>query len=145
MAASQPQWADLKTLASSLYDLSVTAAAPPPPPPPAPIEPRSAPPPMVPVPGRVYSVGDAGVVPPVAVRQTLPPFPASNDMGPSQANLEVVIDEHGAVESAVMRSPLSDVYDRQVIAAARRWQFKPATLGGVPVKFRKTIQISLKR
>jgi len=32
-----------------------------------------------------------------------------------------------------------------VVAATKTWQFKPATLNGTPVKFRKTIQISVKR
>ena len=147
-AASQLPLADLKTLAAGFHDLSATAAAPPPPPPPPPppVEPKPEPAPSVPRPPRIYTLSDPGVVAPIAVRQTLPPFPTqASALTPSLGALEVVIDEHGAVESAVMRSPLTATYDRQVIAAARAWQYKPATLDGVPVKFRKMVQITVKR
>jgi TonB family protein len=55
-----------------------------------------------------------------------------------------VIDEIGAVESAVMTSSVSQTYDAMVIAAAKAWRFKPATMNGMPVKFRKTVQITIK-
>jgi TonB family protein len=145
-AAAQPPLSDLRTLAGGFRDLAKSAAAPPPPPPP--VEPPAPPPPpapVVPSPPRVYVAADAGVMPPVPIHQMLPPFPASNAFMPSSGLIEVVIDEQGAVESAVMKSSLGSVYDRQVIAAAKAWQFKPATLNGKPVKFRKAIQISVKR
>ena len=63
----------------------------------------------------------------------------------SQGVIEVVIDENGAVETVVMKVPFSPAYDRQVVAAAQEWQYKPATLGGAPVKYRKTVQIAFKR
>ena len=139
-AASQPPLVDLKTLASGFHDLSATAAAPPPPP----VEPPPEPALAAPVEGHIYTFGDPGVVAPVAIRQTLPPFHPTA-VGPSQGSLEVVIDERGAVESAEMRSSLTAAYDRQVVAAAREWVFKPATFSGVPVKFRKIVQITVKR
>lgn len=145
-AASQPPLADMKTLAAGFYDLSASAAAPPPPP--IPVEPSPAPAPVVVAgPPRVYVAGDPGVIPPVALRQFLPPFPAQNPsaFGPSQGSLEVVIDERGAVESAVMKVPITTMYDRQALSAARTWEYKPAMLNGKPVKFRKTVQISVKR
>jgi len=136
-AASQPPLSDLRTLAGGFRDLAQTSAAPPPPPPP--------PAPVVPSPPRIYVAGDAGVVPPVAIHQVLPPFPSSNAFAPTEGMVEVIINEQGAVETAVMRSSLGSMYDRQVVAATKTWQFKPATLNGTPVKFRKTIQISVKR
>jgi len=135
-AASQPPLSDLRTLAGGFRDLAQTSAAPPPPPPPAPV---------VPSPPRIYVAGDAGVIPPVAIHQVLPPFPTSNAFAPSEGLVEIVVNEQGAIESAVMRSSLGSMYDRQVIAATKTWQFKPATLNGTPVKFRKAIQISVKR
>jgi hypothetical protein len=54
-----------------------------------------------------------------------------------------VIDERGEVESAVMRLPVDPSYDRTAVNAAKSWRYTPATLSGVPVKFRKVIQISL--
>jgi TonB family protein len=145
-AASQPPLSDLRTLAGGFRDLAQTSATPPPPPPPVELPPPPPPPtPVVPSPPRVYVMGEAGVVPPVAIHQVLPPFPTSNAFAPSEGMVEVVINEQGAVESAVMRSSLGSMYDRQVIAATKAWAFKPATLNGVPVRFRKAIQISVKR
>lgn len=59
--------------------------------------------------------------------------------------LELVIDETGAVESVLMKAPFSPLYDRLAVAAAVEWRYKPATLGGVPVKYRKVVQIVFKR
>ena len=58
--------------------------------------------------------------------------------------LEVVIDETGTVESAVMRSPINPRYDQMVLSAAKTWKYEPARVGGTPVKYRKLISISLK-
>jgi tetratricopeptide (TPR) repeat protein len=143
--ANQSPLADLKTLAAGFHDLSATAAAPPPPPPPPPIETAPSPAPEIPLPPRIYTLGDPGVVPPVPIRQALPTFPANSNLFPTSGAIEVVIDTNGAVESALMRVPLQAVYDRQAIAAARNWQYKPATLNGVPVKYRKIVQISVQR
>jgi TonB family protein len=147
-ASSQPTLSDMRTLAVGFYDLSAAAAAPPPPPPPPPVEPPPPPPPPVVVgPPRIYVAGDPGVIPPVAVRQFLPPYPTQNTNapGPRDGSLEVVINENGVVESAVMTTPLNAAYDRQAVLAARTWEYKPAMLNGTPVKFRKTVQITVKR
>jgi len=145
-AASQPPLSDLRTLAGGFRDLAQTSAAPPPPPPPVEAPPPPPPPaPVVPSPPRIYVAGDPGVVPPVVIHQVLPPFPTSNAFAPTEGMVEVIINEQGAVETSVMRSSLGSMYDRQVIAATKTWQFKPATLNGTPVKFRKAIQISVKR
>jgi TonB family protein len=85
-------------------------------------------------------------VPPVTVKQFLPPFPASAAI-PKQAQgvIEVVIDETGAVEQALIRVPLNAAFDRQALIAARSWLYRPATMNGVPVKFRKAVQINVAR
>jgi hypothetical protein len=36
------------------------------------------------------------------------------------------------------------VYDRLALSEAKRWRYKPATLDGVPVRFRKVILLDLK-
>lgn len=147
--ASQPPLSDLKTLAAGFYDLSAAAAAPPPPPPPpAPPPPPSEPPPpetVVTSPLRIYGPTDPGVVAPVTVRQWLPAFRAQTMVTSSPGSIEVVVDETGAVEAATMKTPMDPAYDRLALAAARTWQYRPATLNGVPVKFRKTVQISVQR
>jgi hypothetical protein len=150
--AAQPPLSDLRVLASGFRDLAVSAATPPPVPatPVAPVAaapPPSAPiaPPVVTAP-RIYSASDRNVVPPITLRQFLPPFPSSAAV-PKQAQgvLEVVIDETGAVEQALMRVPLNPAYDRQALNAARSWLYQPATMNGAPVKFRKAVQINIQR
>ncbi len=150
--ASQPPLSDLRVLASGFRDLAMTAATPPPAPPPPVAAPPPAPvavaaaEPIVPAPQRIYSVSDRDVVPPITVRQFLPPFPSSAAV-PKQAQgvLEVVIDETGAVEQALIRVPLNAAYDRQALIAARSWLYQPAKVNGVPVKFRKAVQINIQR
>jgi TonB family protein len=58
--------------------------------------------------------------------------------------IEIVVDETGAVESAFMRIPVSSAYDQLALAAARNWRYRPATLNGVPVKYRKAVQVTIK-
>ena len=150
---NQPPLSDMRTLAAGFRDLSVLAAAPPPPPPPppAPPEPPPAAPAPVPVPRvalpRIYGPGDPDVVPPAVVRQALPPLPpqVSKGLNAREGTLEIIINEAGAVESVLMKVPFSPLYDRLAVAAATEWQYKPATIGGVPVKYRKTLQITFKR
>ena len=44
---------------------------------------------------------------------------------------------------ATMLTSVNPLYDRLALEAARKWQFKAASLNGVPVKFRKTVGISI--
>ncbi len=140
--AGQPPLADLRTLAKGFRDLSAGAAAVLAS---APARPAATPPepaPAAPVPTRIYTLADRNVVPPVIVRQALPPFPRKPII-PAQGVVEVVIAESGAVESAVIREPIDQTYDRLALAASRSWQYKPATREGEPVKFRKLVQVRI--
>lgn len=137
--ATQPPLADLRTLAQGFLDLSETAvaaiaAAAPPPAPAADTNAAALP--------RIYTVTDAGVLPPAIVRQQLPPYHRKPLM-PMQGIIEVVINEKGNVETAVIRTPIEPVYDAQAVAASRNWRYKPATKDGAPVKFRKLVQIRI--
>jgi tetratricopeptide (TPR) repeat protein len=91
-------------------------------------------------PNRVYNTGEAQVVPPVMLRQELPPLPRDLVFH-RQGVLEVIINEAGMVETATMRSPIDPRYDAMVITATRQWKYQPATVGGTPVKFRKIIGV----
>jgi TonB family protein len=142
-AASQPPLADLRTLAAGFRDLAVSAAAPPPPPPPPAPEPP-APPAPLPAPRSSYSSVDTNVVPPVTVRQDLPAFPGQILIS-KNGLIEVLIDETGAVESITIRQSVSPQYDNLALAAAKGWRYRPATLDGAPVKFRKAVQITVRR
>jgi TonB family protein len=147
VAANQSPLSDLRTLAAGFRDLAVTAATPPPPPPPAapapaqPIVVPQAPPQMEQ--GRTYSNADGDVTPPVVVKQDLPPYPWNNVI-PKMGMIEVVIDESGAVESAVVRQSVNSAYDRLALEAAKAWRYRPARLNGKPVKYRKAVQVSVR-
>jgi len=147
-AANKPPLSDLRVLIDGFHSLSVQAAAPPPAPEPAALAakaavvPRPAPVVAAPEPPKVYTVGDPNVVPPVTIRQELPPFSGVVQRAMTGA-MEVMIDETGKVVSAAMRSPTVANYDRQAVAAAQAWRYRPATLNGTPVKYRKLIQVAV--
>jgi TonB family protein len=139
--ARKPPLSDLRTLAGGFQELAAKAAAPPPPSPlPVVVPPQ---PPPVPAAPRIYTGGETGIVAPGIVSQALPPFPGQVII-PRNGKLEIVIDESGAVESAVMRESVSQSYDAMVLTATRAWRYRPATMNGAPVKFRKTVQITIK-
>jgi len=79
----------------------------------------------------------------VALNQSLPAFPGQVII-PRNGKLEVVIDETGAVESATITASVTTNYDAMVLTATRAWRFRPAMVNGTPVKFRKTVQITIK-
>ena len=139
--AKQPPLSDLRTLAGGFQELAAKAAAPPPLPV-VPVAAQAVPPPPPAAP-RIYTGGETGIIPPTAVSQALPPFPGQVII-PRNGKLEVVIDESGAVESAIMTASVSQSYDLKVLAATKTWRYRPATLNGAPVKFRKTVQITVK-
>ena len=141
--AERSPLSDLRTLAAGFKDLATTAAAPPPPPvAAAPVQPLP-PAPVVPKVPKVYTAGDSEVVPPAVLKQDLPAF-NGQVLIPRQGLIEVVIDENGAVESTTMRMSVTPAYDQAALAAARAWRYRPATLNGVPVKFRKAVQVTVK-
>ena len=141
------QQADLRVLATGFLVLSVAAATPPDDPKTQPgkhadAEPASAA--VMPAVNRVYTSDDTGVFTPVAIKQELPRVPSSiaSQVRP-QGVIEVVIDELGRVTFVAIRSAMHPMYDGLLLAAAREWRYQPATVAGVPVKFRKLIQVSL--
>jgi TonB family protein len=161
---SQPPLADLRMLAKGFHDLTVNAlmaSAPPPPPPaaaaPAPTTPAPSaaataataktegapapPPPAIDL-RRIYTIADADVVAPAIVQQVLPPFPR-RPVIPANGVVEVVINEKGEVETSVIRTPIDHSYDAIALAASRNWRYKPATRAGVPVKYRKLVQVKI--
>ena len=142
--------ADLRVLTSGFLELSAKAATPPPPAP----EPAAAAPPVVqapapppgPDPDRIYNVEDEGVTVVAVIRQDIPNVPAGIiALAKPRGVLEVIVDERGRVVGMTIRSSIHPAYDSQLLAAARDWRYAPATVQGQPVKFRKLIQIAVKR
>ena len=167
-AVAQPPLADMRTLADGFHDLSVSAIPPPPlpaaavrgtgtvaaltpkttpPGPPAAAAPAATAPSTSPGPApdvkRVYSIVDANVVPPLAIVQNLPSFPG-DVLIPRVGQIEVVINEAGTVEAAMIKSSVSAKYDELALGAARQWRYRPATMNGTPVKYRKIISVTVK-
>jgi tetratricopeptide (TPR) repeat protein len=144
-AAGRPPLADLRVLIGGFYELSLQALAPPPQAPEPAAQARggfASAAPQAPEPPRYYSSGEGNVVPPTPLRQQVPPYPGTVTR-PMVGAIEVLIDENGMVVAANMRAPVSPNYDRQVVNAAQNWRYKPATINGAPVKFRKLIQVAI--
>ena len=142
-AAAAPPLSDLRTLAGGFRDLSVSAV----PPPPLPAVATSAPPPAPVVPVRpavpkIYGGENVNVVPPVILRQGLPSY-TTRTTSLLEGTLAVVVSERGDVESAAMLRSVTPIYDRMVMESVKQWRYRPATLDGVPVKFRRIVQIKV--
>jgi hypothetical protein len=146
-AGNQPPLSQLRPMAINFRDLaaasastsSPAAARPSTPTPPA----TAARAPVRPAAPRIYSFADANVIPPTTLRQTMPVL--GEVFVQRQGAVEIIIDETGLVESATMAVPVNVVYNGLVLAAAKNWRYMPATVDGVAVKFRNTIQLDLKR
>ncbi len=139
--------ADLRTLTSGFIDLSAAAAAPPP-------EPKKAEAPLIAAPTpttaatprepHVWTAEEAGVTLPVILRQDVPRVPSTiSSQVRERGLLEVVIDEQGRVVNLALRLPIHPMYDPQLLSAAKEWRYRPATVDGTPVKFRKMIQVTV--
>lgn len=133
---------DLVTLARGFLDLTSAAIKAADAPAPAPVVAKNTatPAPVVPAPPKAVVI-----TPPVVVRQVVPPMPPDiARFGAMRVGiLEITIDETGKVESASFTQGIHPVYDNQVLVAARSWRYQPAMSEGVPVKFRKTIKVSM--
>jgi TonB family protein len=138
---------DLGVLADGFLDLARAATAPKPAATPSPAATASATPPKPDVPAapRVFDATSAGVVQPVAIRQSLPspPLALSKLLVGKRGVLEVTIDAEGKVVDAVMRDSVNSAYDTMVVNAAKMWRFKPATKDGVPVRFVKEVGVAV--
>ena len=94
---------------------------------------------------RTYTNADRQVTPPVAIAQALPPLPAAfKSQVRSTGLVEVIVSTAGFVESAVVRKRVHPAYDPLMLAAVANWRYKPATLNGVPVKYKKVVQVEPK-
>jgi hypothetical protein len=90
----------------------------------------------------IYDGRAREVVPPVPAKQTLPPVPRNRSLSTAIPGVfEIVIDESGYVESAIVWRSLDPEYDAILLQEARTWRYQPARRYGTAVKFRKLIEI----
>ncbi len=117
----------------------------------APTQPTAPPPAPAPTPAddpatKIYTVADKAVTPPVDIDRQLPTWTPSNAQERRlsfNGALRVVINQEGKVESVALVQSVIGAYDPLLLAAAKKWTFKPATLNGQPVKFSKIFPVSL--
>jgi tetratricopeptide (TPR) repeat protein len=149
-AGTDPQLADLRTIATKFRDIAAAAAVPDPVGPPAGSvgtvgsipEPaaRGAPAPSS---GLLADASMRDVAPPVPLKQAVPPVLREwwTTSTPVPGLFEIVIDERGRVESAVVRRSIHPQYDELLLRESRAWRYQPAMRNGKAVKFRKLIEI----
>ena len=147
--ASNSDLADLAVVAGAFRDLSaareLAAAAAPSAPPVPPKEGGGAA--DIPARGKpaepvVYRDGAPNLVPPGVISQTLPTSHLAERRLWTGA-VEVLIDETGKVLSARMAMPVQATYDKQLLEAALKWKYRPATKDGVPARYIKIINVRL--
>jgi len=93
--------------------------------------------------GQVFQAGDPQVTPAVLIRPQLPDNPPPDVPDEQVGTLEFVVAESGAVEQVRLVSPANRYQERMLVAAAKTWQFRPATRDGRPVRFRTRIRLTL--
>jgi len=106
----------------------------------------AAPPPFTPI-DRVHDATDAEVVPPVALRQTLPAWnpPWKQIRARSYSGrLVIVIAEDGTVESADIVQKSFASYDDELVRATADWRFEPARKRERAVRYRRSIDFVLR-
>jgi hypothetical protein len=72
-----------------------------------------------------------------------PQMPREPQPGDDTGYFDMVVDEKGLVQQVKLISPRRRYHDRMLVAAAKAWQFSPATLDGQPVKYRILVPIIL--
>ena len=116
------------------------AAIPSPPPalpsPPPDARPAAPPPPAAVAPGTLVDAGDPGVIPPVATSAPPPPYsPLAARLGlEGTVALRLLVDEDGTVRQAEATSGNRQLSEAAIRHVTRKWRYRPATLGGVPVR-----------
>lgn len=93
--------------------------------------------------GRVFTQADAQVTPAILIRPHLPDQPPADVPEEQIGTLEFIVGESGAVEHVHLISPANRYQERMLVAAAKTWQFQPATRDGRPVRYRTRIRVTL--
>lgn len=146
---NDPGLRDMRTLASGFRDLARLAPATPVAEPAASTPPESLPPPAAAprVTGpTTFGPDDPDVKAPIAISQAFPSWHPENSVERKQefrGLIDLVIDEQGRVASAAFVRSVHERYDSQLLDAARRWTYRPASKDGKPVRYRHTVAVNL--
>jgi TonB family protein len=149
---NMPQLADMRTVVNGFRDLSKAMASTPPSvtkpaDPPVPASAEGAPAQTAAVVDAPVPEGSSlGFTPPVVISQPIPRWTPPNDVDRRSAFkglVEVTIDEHGRVTSAMIQQSVHPLYDEKLLAMARTWKYKPALRNGVPTSSVKVVAIQL--
>lgn len=87
------------------------------------------------------------VTPPVPIRQEMPrwvPYDATTKQAEFKGAVKVTISAEGKVENAEIVTPTDRQYDRELLNAARGWEYQPATRNGVAVPSEKIVSVYLR-
>jgi TonB family protein len=97
-------------------------------------------------PGQLVGFGPE-VTAPVRLSGPVPGYPeTARDRGlEGTPTVELWVSEAGEVINAAIVESAGPLLDNALIAAVQRWRFKPATLRGVPVSVRMTVQHHFRR
>lgn len=87
----------------------------------------------------VYSESDADVIPPIPIRANFPTSLPSGYRVDDPIVLELLVDEHGEVQSVRLLAPTGRVQEGMMLSAAKAWRFKAATKDAEPVKYLKRV------
>jgi hypothetical protein len=82
---------------------------------------------------------------PVAISQVFPVWRGAELDVPRTGVVHVFISDAGLVTAVEMEKSIEGIYDQQVLAAARTWRYKPATLRGRPIASDKEIAFTVGR
>lgn len=95
------------------------------------------------------AAANSPIVPPVVICQNLPALPRSimHELGGIRRELtgllDIVVSEHGDVESVQMVRRIHPQYDLLLLEAAKRWKYQPATRHGKPVQYVKRLAVNV--
>ena len=133
--SAEPMLSELRLLASGFLDLS--RALP---------DARRVPEPEEKPAVRTQALGAIDVTSPVPVKQDLPQW-----VPPDQASrrefrgaIRVFISEVGRVTGAEIAPAIHPAYDRQLLLAAKSWEYQPALKNGSPIPSEKLIEVVLR-
>jgi hypothetical protein len=145
----EPMLGELKLLASGFLDLSKAVAE---------AKPKAEPAaPTTPVgtSGRTAAAAPAGttagreplqITPALPVRQELPAWnpPDPANRREFRGAIRVFISEAGRVTGVELAPGIHPLYDRQLLAAAKSWEYQPAMKNGIAIASEKVIEVVLK-